>query len=90
MLRLLPARLWQLRVVVGDVKPLRLPILVRVDEFVRQVLVGFIFSHLDAGSTGYSWVVGAWLRLQAEEFPVQDQWGLIPKKASQKWTKTET
>jgi hypothetical protein len=53
---------------VGDVKPLRLPILVQVDDFVRQVLVGCVFSHLDAGSTDYSWVVGARLRLQVEEF----------------------
>jgi hypothetical protein len=79
MLRLLPAQLRQLRVVVGDVKPLRLPILVRFDELVHQVLVGCVFSHLDACSTDYSWVVGARLRLQAEEFPEQDPAGLDPQ-----------
>jgi hypothetical protein len=45
--------------------------------------------HLDAGSSDYSWVVGARLQLHAEDFRNSTQWGLIPTKASQKWTKTE-
>jgi hypothetical protein len=65
-------------VVVGDLKPLFLPVLIGVDKFVRQVLLGCVFSHLDAGSTDYSWVVSAGLRLQAEEFPEQDPVGLDP------------
>jgi hypothetical protein len=67
MLRLLPAWLRQLRVVVGDVEPFRLPILVGVNQIVRQVLLGGIFTHLDPGPYDYSWVVGAWLGLHAEE-----------------------
>jgi hypothetical protein len=66
MLRLLPARLRQFRVVVGDVEPLRLPVLVGIDELVRQVLLGGVFAHLDAGSSDYSWVVAARLWFQAE------------------------
>jgi hypothetical protein len=52
--------------------------LVRVDELVCQVFVGCVFSHLDARSTDYSWVIGARLRLQVEEFPKQDPVGLDP------------
>jgi hypothetical protein len=52
--------------------------LVGVDKLVRQVLLGSVLAHLDAGSTNYSWVVGAWLRLQAKEFPEQDPVGLDP------------
>jgi hypothetical protein len=51
MLGLLPARLRQLRVVVDDVEPFQLPILVGVDELVREVLLGGVFAHLDAGSS---------------------------------------
>jgi hypothetical protein len=76
MLRLLPAGLWQLRVVVSNIKPLDLPVLVRVDELVCQVLVGGIFTHLDSGSSDYSRVIGARLRLQAQEFLKQDPVGL--------------
>jgi hypothetical protein len=72
MLRLLPAGLRQLRVVVRDIKPLGLPVLVRVNEFVRQVLVGDIFTHLYSGSSDYSRVVGAQLRLQTEKLSEQD------------------
>jgi hypothetical protein len=82
MLWLLPARLRQLRVVVGDVEPFRLPILVGVDELVRELLLGGVFAHLDAGSSDYSWVVGAWLWLHVENFRNSTQWGLIPTKAS--------
>jgi hypothetical protein len=59
-------------VVVRDIKPLGLPVLVRVDELVSQVLVSGVFTHLNAGSSDYSRVVGAWLRLHTEEFPEQD------------------
>jgi hypothetical protein len=80
MLRLLAAWLWQLRVVVSDVEPLGLLVLVRVDELICQVLVGRIFFHLDASSSDYSWVVGAWLRLHSEELSEQDPVGLDPHK----------
>jgi hypothetical protein len=60
-------------VVVRDIKPLGLPVLVQVNEFVRQVLVGGIFMHLDAGSSEYSRVVGARLRLHTEKLPEQDE-----------------
>jgi hypothetical protein len=65
-------------VVVRDIKPLRLPVLVRVDEFVRQVLFGGVFTHLNAGSSDYSWVVGARLWLHTEEFPEQNPVGFDP------------
>jgi hypothetical protein len=52
-----------------------------------QVLVGCVFLHLDAGSTDYSWVVGAWLRLQAEEFLEQDPVGLDPQEGFTKMDK---
>jgi hypothetical protein len=57
-----------------------LPVLVGVDEIVRQVLLGGVLAHLDVGSSDYSWVVGARLRLQAEELPKQDPVGLDPHK----------
>jgi hypothetical protein len=78
MLRLLPAWLRQLRVVVRDIKPLGLPVLVRVDELVRQLLVGGIFTHLNASSSDYSRVVGARLRLHTEKLPEQDPVGFDP------------
>jgi hypothetical protein len=78
MFRPFPAWLRQLRVVVCDIKPLGLPVLVRVDELVRQVLVGRVFSHLDASPSDYSWVAGAGLWLHTEEFPEQDPVGLDP------------
>jgi hypothetical protein len=68
MLRLLPAGLRQLWVVVGDIKPFRLPALIGVNEFVRQVLLDDVFMHLNVGSSDYSWVVGARLWLHMEEF----------------------
>jgi hypothetical protein len=80
MLQLLPTWLRQLRVVARDIEPLGLLVLVRVNEFVCQVLVGRIFSHLDASPSDYSWVVGAWLRLHTEELPEQDPVGLDPHK----------
>jgi hypothetical protein len=67
MLRLLPAWLRQLRVVVGDVEPFRLLILAGVNQLVCQVLLGDIFAHLDPGPSNYFWVVGAWLGLHTEE-----------------------
>jgi hypothetical protein len=63
-------------VVVRDVEPLRLPILVGVDQFVRQVLLGGVFSHLDAVSSNYSRVVGARLGLHSEELPEKYPVGL--------------
>jgi hypothetical protein len=76
MLRLLPARLRQLRVVITDIEPFGLLVLVRINELVRQKLVGRVFSHLDTSPSDYSLVVGAWLRLQTEELPKQDPVGL--------------
>jgi heme A synthase len=66
-------------VVVGDVEPLRLLVLVGVDQLVRQVLLGGVFAHLDVGPSDYSWVVGAWLGLQAEELPEQYPVGFDPQ-----------
>jgi hypothetical protein len=54
-------------VVVGDVEPFQLPILVGVNQLVRQILLGGIFAHLDLSPSDYSRVVGAWLGLHAEE-----------------------
>jgi hypothetical protein len=50
-------------------------------------LVSCVFSHLDASSIDYSWVVGAQLRLQAEEFPEQDPVGLDPQEGFAKMDK---
>jgi heme A synthase len=66
-------------VVVGDVEPLRLLVLVGVDQLVRQVLLGGVLAHLDAGPSDYSLVVGAWLGLHAEELPEQYLVGLNPQ-----------
>jgi hypothetical protein len=76
-------------VVVGDIKPLLLPILIGVKQLVRQVLFRGVLAHLDAGPSDYSGVVGARLGLHAEEVPEEYPVGLDPKKASQKWTKTQ-
>jgi hypothetical protein len=65
-------------VVVRDVKPLGLPVLVRVDELIRQVLVGGVLTHLNASSSDYSRVVGARLRRHTEEFPEQYPVGFDP------------
>jgi hypothetical protein len=78
MLGLLSAGFRQLRVVVRDIKPLGLPVLVRVKEFVHQVLVGGIFTYLNASSSDYSRVIGARLRLQTEKLPEQDPVGFDP------------
>jgi hypothetical protein len=78
MFQLFLAGLRQFEVVVRDIKPLRLPVLVSVDEFVRQVLFGSVFTHLNVGSSDYSWVVGTRLRLQLEELPEQNPMGFDP------------
>jgi hypothetical protein len=64
--------------VVGDVEPLRLPILVGVDQLVRQVLLRDVLAHLDAGPSDYSGVVSARLGLHAEELPEKYPVGLDP------------
>jgi hypothetical protein len=64
--------------------------LVGVNELVRQVLLGGVLVHLDAGSSGYSWVAGAWLRLQAEELPKQNPVGLDPHEGLIEMNETET
>jgi hypothetical protein len=66
-------------VVVGDVKPLRLPILVGVDELVREVLLRGVLPLLDPGSPHYSGIVGARLGLESEEFSEKDLVGLDPQ-----------
>jgi hypothetical protein len=63
--------------------------LVEVDQLVSKVLLRGVLTHLDACSSNYSGVVGTRLGLHSEKFLEEYQWGLIPKKASQKWTKTE-
>jgi hypothetical protein len=78
-LRLLPAGLWQLQVVVGDVEPLQLVVLVGVDQLVRQVLLIGVLMHLDVGRFDYSWVVGARLGLHAEELSEQYPVGIDPQ-----------
>jgi hypothetical protein len=80
-LGLLPAWLQQLRVVVGDVEPLRLPILVGIDQLVLEVLLRDVLPHLDPGSPHYSGIVGAGLGLHSEEFPEQDLMGLDPQES---------
>jgi hypothetical protein len=65
--------------VVRDVEPPRLPVSVRVNKLVRQVLLHCVFSQLDAGSSDYSWVGGAWLRLDPEKLPEKDLVRLDPK-----------
>jgi hypothetical protein len=62
--------------VVADIKPLGLRVLVRLYQLVAQVLVDIVFTHLDAGTSDYSWVAGTWLWLQPEEFAEQDPVGL--------------
>jgi hypothetical protein len=63
-------------VVVSDIEPFGLPVLVRINELVRQVLVGRILSHLNASPSDYSWAIGAWLRLSTKKLPEQDPVGL--------------
>jgi hypothetical protein len=63
-------------VVITDIEPFGLLVLVRINKLVRQILVGRVFSHLNASSSDYSRVVGTWLRLQTEELPEQDPVGL--------------
>jgi hypothetical protein len=78
MLQLTTSGLWQLGVVVPNVEPLQLPILIGVNNLIRQVLPGGILAHLYAGATDYSRVVGTWLRLQLEELLEQGPMGLDP------------
>jgi hypothetical protein len=79
MLWLLPTCLQQLQVVVGDVEPFLFPILIGIDQLVRQVLLGSVFAHLDAGPSDYSWVVGVRLGLHAKELLEQHPVGLDPQ-----------
>jgi hypothetical protein len=67
-------------VVVADVKPLHLPILIGVNKLVRQVLVGGVFPHLDLGTSDYSRIIYAWLRLHLKEILKQNLVGLDPHK----------
>jgi hypothetical protein len=66
-------------VVVGDVEPLRIPVLVGVDQLVCQVLLRGVLAHLDAGPSDYSGVVGTRLGLHAEELPKEYLVGLDPQ-----------
>jgi hypothetical protein len=45
--------------VITDLEPLGLPVLVRINKLICQVLVGRVFSHLNASPSDYSSVVGA-------------------------------
>jgi hypothetical protein len=76
-------------VVVRDIKPLGLPVLVRVDELVRKVLVSSIFTHLNASSSNYSRVVGARLHLHPKKFLEQDPAGFDPHEGFAEVEKTE-
>jgi hypothetical protein len=64
--------------VVGDVEPLRLPILVGVDQLVHKVLLRGILAHLDAASPNYLGVVGTRLELYSEKLPEEYQVGFDP------------
>jgi hypothetical protein len=41
-------------------------------------MLGDVFTHLNVGSSDYSWVVGARLRLHTKEFPEQYPVGFDP------------
>jgi hypothetical protein len=90
MLRLLPARLRQLLVVVGDVEPLHLPLLVGVDELVRQVLLGGVPRIWMPTPSTTLGLLALGCGFKQKNFRNKTQWGLIPMKASQKWMRTET
>jgi hypothetical protein len=62
--------------VVTDVEPLGLPVLVRLYQLVGQKLVGGVFTHLDVGTSDYSWIVGTRLRLQPKKLAEQNPVGL--------------
>jgi hypothetical protein len=66
---------------VADIKPLHLLVLIRLNQLVAQVLVSGVFTHLDAGTSDYSWVIGTQLWLQPEEFAEQDPVGLDTHKS---------
>jgi hypothetical protein len=66
-------------VVVGDIEPFRLPVLVGVDQLVRQVLLSGVFAHLDVGPSDYSWIIGGWLGFHTKELPEQHPVGLDPQ-----------
>jgi hypothetical protein len=68
-------------VVIGDVEPLRFPILVGVDQLVRQVLLRNVLAHLDTGPSDYSGVVGARLGLHAKELPEEYPVGFDPQES---------
>jgi hypothetical protein len=68
-------------VVVGDVEPFRLPILVGIDELVREVLLRGILPHMDPSSPHYSGTAGAGLGLHPEELSEQDPMGLDPQES---------
>jgi hypothetical protein len=61
--------------------------LVRLNQFVQQVLVGRVFSHLNASSSDYSRIIGAWLRLHSEEFSEEYPVGFDPHKGFTKMDK---
>jgi hypothetical protein len=62
--------------VVADVEPLGLPILVRLNELVRQVLVSRIFVHLNTSPSDYSQVIGNRLWFHPKELQEQNPVGL--------------
>jgi hypothetical protein len=62
--------------VVADVEPLGLPVLVQLYQLVGQVLVSGVLTHLDVGTSDYSWIVGTRLRLQPKKLEEQNLVGL--------------
>jgi hypothetical protein len=62
--------------VVADVEPLGLLVLVRLYQLVGKVLVGGVFTHLDVGTSDYSWIIGTRLWLQPEKLTEQNLVGL--------------
>jgi hypothetical protein len=63
-------------VVVHDIKPLGLPVLVRVDEFVRQVLFSSVFTHLAPPTT--RGLLALCCGFTQKNFQNKIQWGSDP------------
>ena len=66
--------------VIADLEPLVLPVLVRVDVIILEVLLMHSFPHLDARSTYYVQEVAVRLRLHSEELLEQCPVGPDPQK----------
>jgi hypothetical protein len=62
--------------VVANIEPFGIPVLVRLYQLVRQVLVSRIFPHLNSSPSDYSRVIGTQLRLHSEKLPEQNPVGV--------------